>query len=279
MKNQPNQPVVAANTAVINFEEDTGLNQTFSREDIALPAIKIIQPNNPALVKNSADQKLLLDSNPGQIIEQGDFTLSSTNQLVKGETGFEFLPINYQRSYVEWTNAPAGQKSEFVKDHASDLSIFVKSTRDKDGNNVLENGNVIAETAKWFGFVIGEDGLQTPAMIFMSSTKMRASKKLATLIDNYRLKNADGASYKPAMFARTYRITSSVESNGTHTWFNFAITAGRNVGEIADGAGIYACAKDYAKNIQDANISLSSKSGFEDEDHVGRKSSDEDDAI
>ena len=77
------------------FEEKAGAGiGEISADDLATPRIIIIQPGSPQIKKKAV--KYLADASVG------DLLFTATNTIVDGDEGIRFLPVYFDRNYIEW---------------------------------------------------------------------------------------------------------------------------------------------------------------------------------
>ena len=77
------------------FEDNAGAGiGEISTDDLATPRIALVQPGSPQIKKNHA--KYSPDA------KVGDLMFTATNTFVDGDEGIRFLPVFYDRNYVEW---------------------------------------------------------------------------------------------------------------------------------------------------------------------------------
>ena len=91
---------------------------------------------------------------------------SVTNKLYKEIT---VLPCGYKRSFVEWK--PREKGGGYVGEHTPDSELAGKPRNDR-GEVVLQNGNILVETAYQFILLMDGKSAET-AVISMSSTQLK----------------------------------------------------------------------------------------------------------
>src|SRR5690554_4094010 len=122
------------------FQQNAGAGlDNVTASDMLVPRLTILQSLSPQLKKR--------DSAYIEGAEVGDICDVGTGQLYKD--GIMFLPVYYRKDYLEW--APRSSGGGLVDIH-SDPSILDKTTRNDKKQPVLDNGNLIQETAQFFGF-------------------------------------------------------------------------------------------------------------------------------
>lgn len=185
--------------------------------DMLVPRLAIIQSLSPQLKPN--DAAFIEGAQVGDICDVG------TGRLFKG--GILFLPVYYRKDYLEW--APRASGKGLVNIHANP-SVLDATTRNERNQPVLSNGNIIQETAQFYGFNLSSD--RQMCFLPMASTQLKKAKKWITLAAGEKLKRADGSEYVAPLFYRAYELTSGPESNAQGDWSVWRIERGPALPEI-----------------------------------------------
>lgn len=187
--------------------------------DVLIPRITIIQDLSPQLKPKKAEY--IEGAKVGDLCDVGTGDLFTD--------GILFLPVYYVKQYLEW--APRASGEGLVQIHA-DPSILEQTTRNEKKQPILPNGNLIAETAQWFGFNLTADGRKS--FIPMASTQLKKSRKWMTLATGEKLARADGSTFTPPLFYRTYHLTTAEESNNEGEWSVWKIERGVTLPELEE---------------------------------------------
>lgn len=234
-------------TSAVNLEEDSGAGQEgMDRKDYAIPQIVILQDLSPQVKKT--EQGYIKGAEIGEICDP------ISERLWAGDKGVLFIPISYRRAHVEWKPRKAG--GGFVADHGPDDSILKQCKPDDKGAQFLPNGNQIKQTAEYFGFIIDdEDGSHQPYILRMSGSQLKKSRRLNTMINQLRFTKADGTgTFNPAMFARSYRLTTEPERNDQGSWFGWKITPDKNTLDLENGEAIYMDARSFRDKVNSGEV-------------------------
>ena len=203
------------------FEEYSGAGlENVTASDMLVPRLTIIQGLSPQLQKNK-----------GEYIEGaeiGDIVDVATGDLFKGS--ILFLPVYYKKEYLEW--APRKSSQGLVQIH-SDPAILEKTIRNEKNQPLLPNGNLIAETAQFYGFNLTAG--RRRCFLPMSSTQLKKARKWITLATSEKLKRGDGSEYVPALFYRAYELSTCEESNAEGDWSGWVVNRGPALHEIDFG--------------------------------------------
>jgi hypothetical protein len=203
------------------FEEFAGAGmEEVGAQDLLIPRLAIIQALSPQLNKSKseyiegAEQNQICDVGMGEIFQDGVL----------------FLPVHYSKVYLEW--APRATQKGLVQIH-TDASILDQTTRNDRNQPILANGNLIQETAQFFGLNLTAGGRHT--FIPMSSTQLKKARKWLTLATGERLKRANGQEFTPPLFYRTYHLGVSNESNAEGSWGGWSVERGPALPELGEG--------------------------------------------
>lgn len=207
------------------FEEDAGAGfGNADRDSFALPFLMILQSGSPQVKKSDgayikgAEEGMLFDSVFGAVYD--------------GNEGVLVLPVWYERCYNEW--APRSAGGGFRGRHSVDDVAHMQVTQNEMGQDVLPNGNLITDTRNHYVLIITPDGSYRPAIVSMSSTQVKKSRKWMTVLEFLRFTNASGNPFKPPAYASVFRLTTVPESNDKGTWFGWKI---ERVGTLEDVNG------------------------------------------
>ena len=197
--------------------------------DLAIPYINILQSNSPQLNPSKAEH--IEGAKPGQFFNT--VTQEVTNEI-------NVVPVFYQLKYVEWK--PREQGGGFVEGHDASSGILSHTKRDPMTNkDVLQNGNYIATTAYHYVLVQGTDGAWSQAVVSMTSTQLKKSRRWNSLMLSQKIKGPSGM-FTPPTYATVYKLTTVSESNDRGSWFGYQI---EKVGQV-DDANLYNEAKAFS---------------------------------
>lgn len=196
--------------------EGAGL-ENVGASDLLVPRISILQALSPQL--KSSKTEFIKGASAGEICDVGI-----------GETfpdGILFLPVYYRKDYLEW--APRSSGKGLINIHTNP-NILDETTRDDKNKPILPNGNYVAETAQFFGFNLTADGRQS--FLPMASTQLKKARQWLTLATGEKLSRADGSSFQPPLFYRTYMLTTAEESNAEGDWFGWKVERSLTLPEL-----------------------------------------------
>lgn len=224
-------------TDLIDYSADAG-DLGFSKDDLAVPFIRILQSNSPQLQRGNA--KFVRDA------KSGDFLNTVTGDFYNGETGILIVPIHYARSYTEWRPRETG--GGLVRDYGNDDSILKKARRTEKNKLVLENGNFINEAGHYFVFQLLGDGQYTQGIMPFASTQWRKARTWNTVLSGMMVR-VNGLMKSMPMFASVWNITTVAESNDAGDWMGYKIKKHGMIHEQPDGRSIYEAARSFKELI------------------------------
>ena len=179
--------------ADMGFEEVTA-------EAFAIPFIGLLETLSPQV-----------DANRGEYIngaKAGMLFNNVTNQLFDE---LIVIPVHWRQRFVEWV--PRKQGGGLVGEHMPDDPIRGTTTR-TDKGDILPNGNQLVDTRMHFILFMNEDtGTWDPAVINMTSTRIKKSRRWMTISNQLKLMNAAGQMYTPPMCSSMYRMSVVRETN------------------------------------------------------------------
>jgi len=205
-----------ATTDVVTFDdtllsEGTGLEET-TVEDFAIPFIRVLQPMSPQLNKAG-----------GSYVEgasAGDLYNTVTNSVYSGDKGIVLVPSAYIKKYIEWVPR---EKGGGLVNANHDISILSECRKDPESRRFYtKDGNEIVETAQFYVLVLDPEPQQ--AVIAFTSTQLSVARKWLTMMRMARVQNSQGQHVEAPMFAYTYRLTTTSQSNDKGTWNSFSIS-------------------------------------------------------
>tara|TARA_R110002020_G_scaffold48763_3_gene138980 strand:+ start:11972 stop:12733 length:762 start_codon:yes stop_codon:yes gene_type:complete len=242
---------VAKRNNTLLYEDETSIDaEGFEQADLMIPRISILQPLSPEL--NKQDAKYIKGAEAGAILH------SVSKELVDGDKGITVVPIRYRRAYVEWR--PDRKGGGPVRDHGNDASILEQCEFDSENfTHTTSEGNEIVTNGEYLIFIIDEDGEFEPALLAMSKSQLKKSRRWNSMIANLKIKKPNnGGFFTPAMFYSAYHLSTLPESNDKGHWFGWEIemlhgNSGGILENYPNGEKMYLSARSYkSKEIKAA---------------------------
>lgn len=246
--------VEAKNTlpmAVADMEGDAGGGfEEATKASYAIPFIQILQKGSPSIDPDHPKHKEI----PGAKI--GAFLNTVTEEIVDGEKGLVVLPCHFQQYYIEWADQDKGGGFIAQHDVPTGVNMLATTVRDDKGHDLLPNGNYLVDTRNHYVLVIREDEIAYPAVISMSSTQTKKSKKWMSAMQDAKEKRGDGSLFTPPMWARSYRVKTIGESNSKGTWRGWDITLVKGADDkaVTTPANLYMQAKAFRDAVRGGKI-------------------------
>lgn len=141
--------------------------------------------------------------------------------VAKDDRPLPFIPCHFRVRVLEW----APDRGGLVAIHDDRLILTTADGVDDKGKPTL-NDNSLVETAEYVGFIQLENGRWQQVMIPMSSSNMRCSRTLNTMISEYKPDwwTVEGAA--PPSFMRQYLLTTERREKGENKWRAFTVVPG-----------------------------------------------------
>jgi len=203
-------------------------------DSYAIPFMTIIQALSPQVDKQKAEFV--------KGIEAGHVFNSATFEFGESIT---VIPCHFRRQFIEWQPDRGGLVD--IHNTVDGQRLLATATRGDSGGDILPNGNSLVDTREHFVLVVHDDGTTERAVVNMSSTQMKKSKRWMTLMQNIKFPTKNDATqmYTPPMYSHLYKLGSAYESNDKGSWYGWAI---EKVGGIENPAH-YAEAKAFRDSI------------------------------
>jgi len=207
--------------AGFDFEADSGAGMEGTDKDsFAIPFLAVIQKMSPQV--DETDPKFIDDARPGM------FTNTVTDDLYSGKDGVIFLPCAYQRRFLQWgpRDAGGGFKGEWLPEQAAEMEqngeVVNMDGRlyfpDDKGEVSEKKCDYLGDTRNHFGILIDPETEEiTPALLSLSSTQIKKSKQLMTLLNGIKVDGSAGKITPPTWVNRVH-LTTIPESNDKGSW-------------------------------------------------------------
>jgi hypothetical protein len=206
-----NEVAEVKNTAVgavgdYNYGEDAGVGfEGTTANDLSIPFIGILQSNSPQIDGDNPVE----GAKPGMLIN------TVTGELISGDTGQTFIPVHYDRAFVEWTPRDKGGGFVGLHDPNSELvKTMVEKHKGQKGKIILSNGNELIETEYCYCLLLEPDAKTVAgfAVLSLTSTKLTPFRKFKTSL--FMLKG------KPPLFVNRATLKTAKQKNDKGTFYN-----------------------------------------------------------
>lgn len=239
--------------APVNFAEDAGSGmEGTTQESFAIPFLSVLQKGSPQV-----------DEASGVAIEgakSGMFFDNISGKMFDGKGGVTIVPCAYRRVFLRWTprGMPgSGFKGEMTPEEVATLrskgqivemegKLYVPMP---DGTVNDKRCDRIADTRNHYVLLVTEDGAFKQALVSLTSTQIKKSKALMSMLADIKIKGTNGM-YTPATFANQIKATSVPESNDKGNWHGWKFDhAG-----MVDRGDIYAAGKAFNDTVKKGQV-------------------------
>jgi hypothetical protein len=219
----------------ILFEADAQRGfENVKNTSVALPILKLLQ--NGSAEAQKRNQAYVEGAEPGMLLN------TVTKKLYDGAKGIIVIPCHYKLEYQEWSDYGTGTgRPEQIYPDTSD--ILTKTTKDQINKDRLPNGNYILTVGNHFVIILDGDSSET-ALICMSSTQGKISRKWNSMMMSLTLQGKDGA-FTPPSFSHMYKINTLLNTGTGLQWYGYNIA---KVGPVTDAA-LYERAKQFYQSL------------------------------
>lgn len=201
-----------------DFDAFAGVGtENITTADVLIPRLTILQDLSPQVKPKKPE--FIEGAKPGDICDVG------TGEIYP--EGVVFLPVYYRKDWLEW--APRASGKGLVAVHDTD-AVLATCIRDDKGRWITPTGNLIAETAQWYGLNI--TARRRKMFIPMSSSQLKRSRRWMTIVTGERIIRPDGSDYQAPIFYRTYKLGVAEESNAEGDWYGWTIARGQSLPEL-----------------------------------------------
>jgi len=230
-----------ANTALAvmaaDFAADAGLGmEGADKSSFAIPFLSILQGLSPQL-------ETVDGAKPGLFIN------SITNEVFKEVL---VIPCAFQRRFLRWAprSEGGGYKGEYNPVDIETGKIAGVSTNN-EGRLMLENDE-LKDTRNHFVLMQTESGAWTGALLSLSSTQIKKSKRWMSLILGIEMRNAQGKPFNPPSFSHVYKLSAVKEENSKGSWWGLQVEKVEPVGD----AELYAKAKAFHNSVSAGEVEV-----------------------
>ena len=195
--------------AVMDFAADAGAGfEDASSNCYAIPFLRMLQSISPQAKKKD----------PAYIdgAEEGDFVNTVTGKLYKGDKGVFVIPVHFMQKYTLWAQNRGGFRGFWTPAEYATKPHQMITISTGGGPKDVEadmDGNVITDTREHYVVIVNEDGTTEAAVLSLSSTQLKKSKKWMSLMNGIRINGQIAP-----MFSQMYKITPVAESNDQGSW-------------------------------------------------------------
>ena len=204
------------------FDDYAGAGtETATADDYAIPFIKIVQKASPVIDENP-------EARPGMFLNTVSGDLYDSLLLI---------PCGFKREYVQWADRDSGEGIRGT--HPIDTPLLEECVPDEKGvptfpaEHEFATDQLIETRYHYCMVIVPATGEYFPALISMTSTQHKRSKRWMSLMSARKLERSDGKKIDAPTFAFMYHATTVQESKDQYTWYSWVITTGKMVEDVA----------------------------------------------
>jgi len=223
------------------FMQDQDLSahtEQMSQDDVSIPFLQILQQLSPMCV--DGDPQFIEGAKPSMVYN------TVTKELIETkDKGFEFVPVSYKDTFVEWVTRNNG--GGFVKEYNIADGETIITARNENGHDIIQEGsplgtpgNQLNRTHTHFIFVLTSSGYE-PAVMSMAITQLKPSKNLNSLINNHPFPGIGVLRFGHVIQAKT-----EMRKNDQGSWY---IWSWNYEGPLED-ENIFEAAKAFATGVR-----------------------------
>jgi len=216
--------------------------ETVTQEDMLIPFLAILQTGSPQV-----------DKRGGEYVTGAEASMifnTALQRVYDGEKGILFIPVKYRRAYDEWKlrDEGGGYMGPRTKE---DLALTHVDEKNRDR---LPNGNQIVTSAQWYGFVLNEDGSADQAVLSMSSTQLKKSRRMISQLGSIELTAGNGKKFLAPLYYSVIRLTTVPEENDQGKWFGWKAEIEGNVFQQPNGKELFERSKVLYKAVTEGHL-------------------------
>jgi hypothetical protein len=222
------------------MEADSGDGlQNVTTADMAIPFLRILQQMSPQLNKREGAYV--------EGAEEGMVFNTVTGEVWGADTGLIFIPCAFNFRHIQWKDRKDG--GGIVNSYPRGVELPAYETDDRNKMRTAE-GHILAPTAEHYGIIYDPaSGYAEQAVIAMSSTQLKCSRKWNSLMSQQILKTKQGNRTAPS-YSRMYRLKTVGESNDDGNWSNWNVT----LEGVVQDADVYRMARQFAKSVNSGEV-------------------------
>ncbi len=214
-------------------------SQGITTADLAVPFLRILQQMSPQLAKRDGAYI------PGA--QEGDIFNTVTGQIWSEGDDLIVIPCSYNFKIIEWT--PRDDGGGIVEQYVRGEST-PEFEKDDRGRSVTKKGTHLVDTAEHFVLIVDLETKTTEqALISMSSTQLKHSRKWNSLTQQQTIMTADGPKLAP-LYSRMYRLSTKGESKDENHWSGWNINLEGPVTDI----DLYRAGKAFCASVTRGDV-------------------------
>lgn len=210
-------------STVVDYGADAGAGlEGATADSFAIPFLGVLQKGSPQV--DEASGVAIEGARAGMLFE------NVTGRMYPGKTGVLFVPCAYRRVFLRW-GPRGGEGGGFKGELTADQVAIMRDKgeiKELDGRLYvpLPDGSInekkcdrVSDTRNHYGLIVdAETGEWVTALLSLTSTQIKKSKMLASILSSRKVRTPAGMLPAPT-WASTVRITTVPESNDKGSWY------------------------------------------------------------
>lgn len=226
----------------IDMAEDAGAGlEHVESKYLVIPHLRLLQAGSPQAKR----------SDPAYIdgAREGLFLNTATAELFEKVI---FVPCRFMPDHSEWE---PGQQGDFIRGLGTDSTEFDRCEyRNENGRSFFlhPNGNEMTQRALFYGMIVkmSDDGIDfDKAVASLGGTSFAVARRWLTQISSFRLSDGTGKKFVAPMFARSFMLEASPQSNDENSWMAWKFAPYANVLDLPGGRELYLEARAFAHQV------------------------------
>ena len=190
-----------------------GEGAVFDSSEMQIPFLRIAQALSPQLNKKKPEHI--------EGISSGDMYNTVTNEYFDGEEGGTVVPCYQTTKYLAFI--PREQGGGFQGEIPANDPILTRTER-QGSKEILPTGNELVKSDQHYCLLLSSDGSFQPVVVDMKSTQLKVSRRWKTQIAMQKIPHPKTEKLiTPPVFATSWKLTTTEESNDQGTWANYQI--------------------------------------------------------
>lgn len=242
------------------FAADAGSGmEGATSESFAIPFLSILQKGSPQV--DEASGVAIDGAKAGMLFE--NVTGRMIPAIAGQGAGVLVVPCAYKRQFLHWgprSGAGAGFRGEVSAERLAQMRAAgqVVEVEGKllvplpDGNLNPKLCGRISDTRSHFVLIVDEEtGAWTQALMSLSSTQIKKSKALMSMLAAVKVKGPNGL-FTPPTFANMVRVNTVAEKNDEGTWYGWRFEIASRVNR----SDLYAAAKAFHQSVAQGSVEV-----------------------
>lgn len=206
------------------------------RDSYAIPFLRVIQKTSGQV--DETDASYIEAAKAGMLIN------TVTSKLYNGKDGVIFLPCAFQRRFIQWSPLASGGgiKGEFTPEEVNKMRAD-GLIEEVEGRLMIE-GDTLRDTRSHYGLVVEETGEVSQVILALSSTQIKKSKQLMSMLSAARVRT-DAGLVTPPTWMNKIKLTTVAESNDQGSWYGVRFEGDGFI----DDQDLYAAGKAFYETV------------------------------